>query len=243
MNKTTSTSLALSCLFALTHSPLMGAANCPTIALKDLATAACSSQSKPFETSSLAGVKFYATTPCPSKIGISKTLQSIKSIFKDAKEYAPTEKGAVPGQAVCTYSIKDTPWKQALNAKNDTLTLTASLPSREHVNYWGAPMVGVKCPELVESDLARLKKGSIAIEKTSAPKLEYTFKVGGLVDAGAASGLLSGAQGLFSKTTLPKLSGSLTSFKGIDLTCHYTHHTGGKESLLELKSLQAKPGN
>lgn len=240
MNNTIKTSLALSFLFALTNAPLMGAANCPTISIKDLPTAACSSQSKPFETSALAGVKFYATTPCPSKVGISKTLQSI---FKGAKEYTPTEKTAVAGQAVCTYSIKDTPWKQALNTKSDDLTLTASLPTREHVNYWGAPMVGVKCPELGEGDLTNLKKGSVVLEKTSAPKLEYAFKVGELVDAGKASSLLTGAQGLFSKIALPKLSGKITSFKGIDLTCHYTHHTGGKESLLELKSVPAKPFN
>jgi hypothetical protein len=240
MNKITNTSLALSCLFALAHSPLRGASNCPTLSLKDLSTAACSSQSKPFETSSLAGVKFYATTPCPSKISISKTLQSV---FKGAKNYAPMEKGVVAGQAVCTYSIKDTAWQKALNAENDTFTLTASLPTREHVNYWGAPMVGVKCPDLAEGDLESLKNKSVVIEKTSAPKLEYIFKVGAHGDAGVASSFISGAQGFFRKIVLPKLSGKLTSFKGIDLTCHYTHHTGGKESLLELKSVPAKPIN
>ncbi|KAB2832939.1 MAG: hypothetical protein F9K49_07345, partial [Caedimonadaceae bacterium] len=63
-------------IFCLTFSTPIIAGNCPSITVKDLSKAACSSKSAPFSTGALSEVKFYATTPCPTGIGIAKKFQS-----------------------------------------------------------------------------------------------------------------------------------------------------------------------
>lgn len=222
-------------IFCLTFSTPIIAGNCPSITVKDLSKAACSSKSAPFSTGALSEVKFYATTPCPTGIGIAKKFQSF---FKDSdKEYPPKEKDVKPGEAKCTYSLDDT-WKRELNTESSELILTVSFPTREHANYWYAPMVGMKCPTLSKESVSDIKKNKFVLIKERDPKLTYQFLVGPLV-SGGISGSLSGSLSKLTQKTpaLSSLQGKPMVSKKFEATCQYTHHTGGKESLLELKTL------
>jgi len=215
-------------VLVLSSADIVKGGDCPDIPIKELATAACSKESNPYSSGSLSKVKFYATTPCPSGIGISKTLQAA---FKGGKDYTGTLKGSVPGEVACTYKL-DKPWQEALNTDHTDLILTASLPTRDHVNYLGAPLVGVKCPDLTKSDVDSIKSGKIEVQKTRDPQLTYLFKVGKLTGASVMGGL----KGIFGKAPdLSKISGTMNVTKDYEITCGYTHHTGGKETPLELK--------
>ena len=183
----------------------------------------------PYTTSALSAVKFYATTSCPTAINIAKRFQSL---LKGDKAYTPKEISLTPGNVSCSYSLQKTGWQKALNTSTESLILTASIPTREHANYWRTPLVGVDCPVLTANHLQGLKQGSVEVQKTREPKLTYVFKVMPI----EKDGVIGHLQGLFSGSAgLPNLTGKAQIIKDFEVVCHYTHHTGGKENLLELK--------
>ena len=200
-------------------------ADCPRIPLNELSTAACSTKQAPYITGKLAKVKFYATTPCPGgAVGLRKWLQS----FKGGKEYTAQSETSNPGEVSCTYKL-DESWKKALNTTDAELILSASLPTRAHVNYLEVAFVGLKCPVLT---FPLAKAGTIVSEKKNDPKLTYTFTAQEL-KGGTALGRLKNFAG---KTPqVPDLHGKMTITKNFTMTCKYIYHPSKVETVLELE--------
>lgn len=222
-------------LCCLTLSTSAYASSCPTLSIDELPKAACSTKQKPFTTGSLASVKFYATSSCPTGIGLAKGIQSV---FKDGKKtYAPVKENTIAGEATCKYTLNDA-WKTELNTKSSELILTVAFPTRQHANYWYAPMVGMKCPVLSDESVPEIKQKSLEFESKKDSKLNYVFKVSPLVSAGLSGSLSGGFAKLTQgKTTLPLLQGTQQVTKQFEASCTYQHKTFGKETTFELKTL------
>ncbi len=209
----------------------LNAANCPTLTLADLPTAACSTKQAPYKPSAVGGISYHAKTPCPAgSVGIRKQLQAL---FKGKKDYVASSEAVVPGEVTCTYTL-DQGWKTALSTTDASLVLTAAVSTRDQANLLGVGFAGLtSCPALKFEDL---QGGSVTIQ-SKQNNVSYTFKVQEATKAGFGAKL----KAMVGKApTLSPLNGTFKVTKPYTSTCRYSYHIGGQEALLELEGSTAQ---
>lgn len=214
-------------------------APCPALDLKSLPVAACSTADKPYKTGPLSKVSFIATTPCPSGIGLKKTLQNI---FKGEKKYPGTVVTSLAGTFACSYPLDDA-WKNAFHTEDSVLYLDGSLPTIDHVNYLDAPMVGFSCPKLEKSmiDALKQKKQIDYSLKNSSTQLTYTLKLRAFNNKSQIHEYINK---VFKSDTsqLPTIASSKAQItRDFEIACQYEHKTGGNKQTLKL--LGSSKGN
>lgn len=219
----------------VSNSSLAGG-NCPDLDVKNIGDAACSTPTSPFLTAPLASVRFSATTPCPSGIWKKK----LQAIFKGNKTYPPTESNLKSGAVTCTYELnKD--WQGVLGTSATQLVLEASLPSRDHANFWSAPTFGPRCPDLEQGDLESIKSGKIVVERKRTAdmggNLTYEFVTKGLDRS--TGGKIVGAFKSLPKGAKLK-NGKAELAQAFEVQCNYTYHPDGTETKIELNGVQQK---
>ncbi|MBI1954147.1 MAG: hypothetical protein HYS39_00905 [Proteobacteria bacterium] len=159
-----------------------GNADCPTLDLKTLPKAVCSSKDKPYSDTSFKYMKYYAAQSECGKdklLGMRKFLQSA---FEGKKSYPGKESDVTEGNLQCIYTLTKG-WQKALNTKESKVILETPLSSLKHLTV-GKSL----CPDLVADHLENFKQNKpIEIEGTHRGGFSFEYELKIATKLGSAS--------------------------------------------------------